>query len=628
MKERVKNERVFRFIAVLLPFFLLFFIEILLRLFNVGYDLSLFINYPEDEDFLILNPNVSLRYFSEEENATRGFIEPFRNEKKEGTLRFFVLGGSTAYGFPYENNGSFHRMLQYKLNQSYPEKNIEIINLSLTAINSYTLLDFSKELAEQNPDGILIYAGHNEYYGALGVGSTSNAELPGGLKKVSIGFKKLRLGQQLMKLSGLLSKKDKIDLSTTLMERMVASGKEIKKDSHLYNLGLEQFNDNMSELLSVFQDQKIPVFIGTLVSNLKDQKPFISDSIIINNADFYYDKGKGFLLANNFDSAQVCFVKAKDEDMLRFRAPEEINKSIEILAEQYGAILVPVKNCFVEHSEGGIIGSELILEHLHPNLYGYYLIAESFYFSLLNYYSFAIQEDCQRKFDFNKLPITEMDSLLGAYTNLILRSQWPFNEVMPEIDVTGKTMPEILAGGLAVKSIDWNTAMEKLYQYYLEKQDYIGMLKVMESLALAYPKNNDFCLKSGQFAENIKDYKKAFTYFKASFELQPGMTNLVYCVKTGVQSENYKALLSILNSENVGQLDERLIKKMKEDLLLIEILEQQVNEKHGNVELYESLSKLYYNFGLYSKTKYYVDELLKIEPGNKVATILRSKLKE
>lgn len=46
------------------------------------------------------------------------------------------------------------------------------IILGVAAINSFMLLDFLDEALEQRPDAILIYAGHNEYYGALGAAST------------------------------------------------------------------------------------------------------------------------------------------------------------------------------------------------------------------------------------------------------------------------------------------------------------------------------------------------------------------------------------------------------------------------------------------------------------------------
>ncbi|HVO75336.1 MAG TPA: hypothetical protein VMT35_15005, partial [Ignavibacteriaceae bacterium] len=44
----------------------------------------------------------------------------------------------------------------------------------MTAVNSYTLLDLLPGVLNQKPDLILIYAGHNEYYGALGVGSVES----------------------------------------------------------------------------------------------------------------------------------------------------------------------------------------------------------------------------------------------------------------------------------------------------------------------------------------------------------------------------------------------------------------------------------------------------------------------
>ena len=79
-------------------------------------------------------------------------------------------------GFPYPNNISFQRMLKYQLQKTNPDKDIEIINLALTAINSYTFYDFAQELVHFEPDAIFIYGGHNEYYGALGVGSNNTLQ--------------------------------------------------------------------------------------------------------------------------------------------------------------------------------------------------------------------------------------------------------------------------------------------------------------------------------------------------------------------------------------------------------------------------------------------------------------------
>jgi hypothetical protein len=91
--------------------------------------------------------------------------------KKPNAYRIFVLGESSAAGYPFSPLGSFSRYIRDRLKLLYPSSEIEVVNLSMTAINSYTLRDLFPGVLEQNPDLILIYTGHNEYYGALGVGS-------------------------------------------------------------------------------------------------------------------------------------------------------------------------------------------------------------------------------------------------------------------------------------------------------------------------------------------------------------------------------------------------------------------------------------------------------------------------
>src|SRR5258705_3419675 len=167
-----RNVFLFKVIAILLPFLFLLLLEVLLRTFHYGNDLRLFIEYAGNKDFLVLNPDASKRYFTNQSIATTGNREIFKKEKDENTTRIFVLGESTTLGYPYFHNGSFHRWLQYRLMRSIPDRNFEIINISLTAVNSYTVLGFAREVVNYQPDAILIYTGHNEYYGALGVGST------------------------------------------------------------------------------------------------------------------------------------------------------------------------------------------------------------------------------------------------------------------------------------------------------------------------------------------------------------------------------------------------------------------------------------------------------------------------
>jgi hypothetical protein len=156
-----KKRFFFKIGAVLLVLALIALVEIALCVGGYGTSYPLFIDAESRNGKVVMNPNVGEKYFFLTGNATSGFQEAFVKEKPANTYRIFVLGASTGIGYPYRNNGSFHRWLQNGLNLTFPDKNIEVINLSLTAINSYTLLDFARQLSDYNPDAVLIYAGHN-----------------------------------------------------------------------------------------------------------------------------------------------------------------------------------------------------------------------------------------------------------------------------------------------------------------------------------------------------------------------------------------------------------------------------------------------------------------------------------
>ncbi|HVW60767.1 MAG TPA: hypothetical protein VHC48_12040, partial [Puia sp.] len=464
--------RLFKWISILLPFLLLALVEIGLRVFHYGADLHLFVEYPADKDYLVLNPAASKRYFTNQANATTGNIEPFKKEKDEGTMRIFVLGESTTIGYPYFHNGSFHRWMQYRLMHDYPDKRFEVINISLTAVNSYTVLGFAREVVDYQPDAILIYTGHNEYYGALGVGSTDRIGGARWLVNLLLLLRQLRIVQWMTNTyehAAGLFRSHGTGSPRTRMEGMVANEK-IPYGSKLYQRGIDQFKENMDETLHLLDQRHIPVFISNLVSNEKDLSPFISiaaDSakyaVFIKNyaeGKRAFDKNdwttayKYFRAAEGIDSmyaqcnyylgrltlrqgdpgqAKAWFSRAEELDALRFRAPSPMNNIIPKLAAQYKSIhLVDARSAFEARSEYGIIGDELLLEHIHPNIYGYALLSDAFYRAMKAAGMFAGNSVDVTPLTLEELrhsmPILEMDSLIGEYKIGKLKKSWPFNQ--------------------------------------------------------------------------------------------------------------------------------------------------------------------------------------------------------
>jgi len=372
----------FSAIITIFPFILLAILELSLRLFSYGDDLSLFVSN-SDPGYYEINRHVGERFFSKfEQTVPTPLLQYFLKEKPGNGFRIFVLGESSAQGFPYDANLAFTRILQRRLQDIFPDRTIEVVNLGMTAINSYALLDFADEILRQKPNAILIYTGHNEYYGALGVASMENGSIPVWAKKLRLRLIHLRTYQLLesgiVAIYKLVHPPTMDEAKATLMEKMVGKG-FVPYHSTLYLQGLVQFTDNMGALLGKFKRAGVQVIVSDLVSNLRDNPPFRSMRFgIYPPADSLYHDAKQNEEDGFSDKAKEEYSMAKDLDIIRFRAPEDINAIITHLADSLGAYRVSMKFLFEEQSSNGIVGNNLMTDHLHPNIDGQFLVADGF----------------------------------------------------------------------------------------------------------------------------------------------------------------------------------------------------------------------------------------------------------
>ncbi len=196
MKKRLR----FTAAMFLIPVAFFAVVEGALRVFGFGAAYPLFVPVDGRPEYLYQNRDVARRYFTHVENVPSSLADFFEAEKDSSTFRIFVQGGSSGAGFPFYYGGSFSRMLEQRLIQTFPARHIEVVNTSMAAVNSYTLADFADEILVQQPDAVLIYAGHNEYYGALGVGSSESVGGSPLLIRTYLALSDLRLTQALRRL--------------------------------------------------------------------------------------------------------------------------------------------------------------------------------------------------------------------------------------------------------------------------------------------------------------------------------------------------------------------------------------------------------------------------------------------
>lgn len=558
----VRKRLAFTAAMLLIPIAFFAMVEGALRLAGVGDSYPLFVPVEGKPNYLYQNREVARRYFTQIENVPTSLADFFEAKKDSTTFRIFVQGGSSGAGFPFYHGGSFSRMLEQRLIQTFPERHIEVINTSMAAVNSYTLLDLTREIIAQEPDAVLIYAGHNEYYGALGVGSSETLGGRPWLIRSYLALADLRVTQALRRL---LSWAAQITAqratgeapSGTLMSRMVGK-QSIAYGSGDFDRGLRQFRSNLSRLLRVYADRGIPVYIGTLASNERDHAPFVTGflpetpraewerhygaalsaagsgdtdgalaslerAIALDSlqADAYFTRGQVLERAGRFDEARASYLAAKDRDELRFRAPEAMNAIIREEAERFGATVVETQRTLAEKSENGIVGSAVMIEHLHPNVNGYFAIADAFYDALrrdalIGSWVNTIPEELARQ----EILLTAADSLAGVFRVRQLMASWPFQEpgvTKPWIDSVDADDPVTrIALDLYRGEVSWLEANDALRRHHESRGNYHAALRAALAQIQEYPFVAKPYLAAGNALMKEDRYDEALTYFEAA----------------------------------------------------------------------------------------------------------------
>jgi hypothetical protein len=514
-----KTKAAFIAVTVMLPFLALLLLESGLRIAHYGPDISLCTKTTfHGIDYYSLNSAVRGRYFSSRFFGGKSFSdnatpEYFAMPKPPGTLRIFCLGGSTTAGYPYGVLGSFSRFLQDRLQKLFPKRSVEVINFGITATNSFTVLDMTREVMEYKPDFIIVYDGHNEFYGALGIASRESA---GQARWLGLAYMSLTKWKSFLLLNDAIDLVKNIfttpaaeDVAGTAMERL-AKGKHVPYNSSLYTTGLEWYKENMQDAIRICEEKNVPIVFSTQVSNLKDRAPFVSEfsegtsesarslfaseyaagknAIGVNDvngalghlhaavaadslrADAHYELARCYDMKGDDSSALAEYAAARDLDQLRFRQSTDFNNAVLALRGK-DVFVCDCEKFFSEESPRGLIGGNFILEHLHPTLYGYFLLAKA-YARTLRENALITSADEWKKIDtlsdadlWNHRAATPIDEKTGLRRIEVLTSNWPFTT--QPVPLPAPTDPvEKLAADVVSHKINWEKATVMAAEYY------------------------------------------------------------------------------------------------------------------------------------------------------------------
>jgi Flp pilus assembly protein TadD len=347
--------------------------------------------------------------------------QQFKADKPYDGLRVFVLGGSSAHGFPWGGQVAFTRLLGEALRATWPERSVEAVNAAAMSYGSHRLRILAREVLDHRPDLLVIYGGHNEF-----VERRSYWDV-------------LRRPEQLDRLKKLLYRWRLYSLMTRLYERMIEareggnSGNGSAQDvgallgldvtrEYSENVGqneaaevIEEFEQNLRAILSLADNAGVKVILCTVPSNLRDWAPnqsFFTSEVAFDDqqqalallaqarsaleagdaaaavtpleqarelaphyAEVHFRLGQAYDALGRYDDARASYVRARDTDGMPGRAVSAINATIRDLMASENALLLDAESLFEQASPHGLTGFNLIEDYVHPKPEGHRLIA-------------------------------------------------------------------------------------------------------------------------------------------------------------------------------------------------------------------------------------------------------------
>ncbi len=472
----MKHKQLYFNIAlVAVPLVLLFLFEVILRISNYAGRLELFVlKRSGDISEYVLNDAFTRRYFFQKGIKTpTPLSQRFSAQKAPDTYRIFCLGESTTQGFPYPPNAAFPALLEHILQDVCPDRTIEVLNCGITAVTSYCVLDIEKEILQKyQPDLLVIYTGHNEFYGVFGQASTLSSFKSRSFARLFLSLQRFKLFLLIRDaVNGLLAESVKRPSGRSVDTLMSLSAKDIDIDlnSETVRRALDNYRRNLEAMCRAAQRKRTPIVLCTQVANVLDLPPFGSkhgktfsqkDSLLCHeamqqalalqsegrwkealplirhataldstHAMTRYRLGRCLYVVGEYEEAGQHLRAAADLDVVRFRAPSLFNQAVISVAEKRGVPLADCAEAFRVHSPHGLPGGNLLHEHVHPNLNGQLLIARTVAQTindarLLDGCDFGRTQTDSAYIARTRLTI--LDHEVVNYTLYRLTSRWPF----------------------------------------------------------------------------------------------------------------------------------------------------------------------------------------------------------
>ncbi|MFW9930053.1 MAG: tetratricopeptide repeat protein, partial [Candidatus Thorarchaeota archaeon] len=568
----------------------------------------------------------------------------FRKEKNSDLFRIVCLGGSSMFGTPYQMTANIPGILRKQLRFLYPDREFEVINFGASAINSNVISRFSRELIKFKPNLVLIDLGHNEFYGPDGVGATKLEKKISYLTDIKYVIRELRI-VKLMRSLLTAETRERVGSGERNLMRQVSEESKIKLDSDDANRVFKHFENNLEDIVTLFRKYNIPVIISDVVSNYafppfsfetSIRGIYVSDAIakvkmayegkdyqeaikILNkiqlsdstNALINFWLGKCQLALGDISNAKKHFIAAKDYDLLKFRAPTQINGIIKNVCLRENVPFVSAINLFESESTNKITDYNLFWEHLHPNLKGYYLLSDLFLKKIieLNLVEFSSVKNLYQKripYDLDSLSICWLDLAYADLSIKYLTGKWPFKDFTTRSLYYNNAAENLkkIVWDVYSRKIVWDEGCYRTAAYFEKTGDYRQAETTYQAILEEYPKN---FYAHYQLARLFKDSGNLAEAYEHYLESIKSNTEFVY-------SPLELGMVEI----NLGKFDDAI-----SHLTAVNKLLTNKNNSILKANAYYGLSAAYANKKDFTEALKFINKALDLQPNYQAARILK-----
>lgn len=368
----------------------------------------------------VTGPDGTDRYRTRDTKLAWFNRQSFPARKAPGTMRVFCLGGSTTYGRPYEDDGSFCGWLRTALRRAYPDERWEVINAGGISYASYRVARLMEELVQYEPDLFVVYTGHNEFLEARTYGTVRDRTAwEAGVRGAAQHSALYATMQRALRPEPTPAAQLPGEVATRL-DRSIGPEDYTRDDEAAADV-VAHFRLSLERMVAWAEATGAAIVFVEPVANHSAMSPFRSvstpglddaartawadalaegraalehgdaDAAVASlqratpqnprHAHTWYALGRALQATDATPTAGAAFARAVDEDVCPLRMTSRLREVLRAVAREHEVLLVDAPAALRVHSaaagHGPLPGAAWFHDHVHPTLEGYGVIARA-----------------------------------------------------------------------------------------------------------------------------------------------------------------------------------------------------------------------------------------------------------